>query len=46
MTVNYLVVTIIKTYKITGPLNVEFVQNGKDSIELKGARGPIIAINP
>jgi len=35
-----------KNYKITGPLNVEFVQNTNDSAELKGARGPNILIKP
>jgi hypothetical protein len=35
-----------KTYKITGPLNVEFVQNTKGSTELKSSKGPIIDIHP
>lgn len=35
-----------KTYKVTGPLNVEFVQNTKGSSELKGIDGPVIIIEP
>ena len=35
-----------KIYKVTGPLNVEFVQNTKGSSELLGVDGPIIEIKP